>query len=364
MIPLHDLKRENLVIGGVVRDVFHRVQENGWFILGKELTAFEREFASYIGSSYCIGVNSGSDALVLALRAAGVTKGDEVILPSHTFIATADAVVRNGATPVFADITPETYCLDTSSIAKLISPRTRAILPVHLYGHPVDMAPLLEVANEHEIIIIEDACQAHGSEYRGKKLGSIGIIGCFSFYPGKNLGAYGDAGCVVTNDKYLCERIQMLRNYGQREKYIHECIGMNSRMDEIQAAILRVKLGHLDHWNNMRKHVAHLYDEFLAESDIILPVEQSYAKHVYHLYVIRTKKRGRLRSYLIKKGIETGIHYPLPIHKQPSYKRKGTFPALPVTEQICKEILSLPMSPWLDEELTQYIVEGVISCLS
>jgi dTDP-4-amino-4,6-dideoxygalactose transaminase len=362
MIPLNDLKRDYYAIGGAVRDALHRVQERGQFILGEELAGFEREFAAYTGSSYCIGVNSGSDALLLALQVLGVTKGDEVILPSHTFIATADAVIRNGATPVFADIDPATYCLDISSISKLISPRTRVILTVHLYGHPVDMAPIVEVARENDITVVEDSCQAHGSEYKGKKVGSIGSIGCFSFYPGKNLGAYGDAGCMVTNNKHLCERMQLLRNYGGKKKYVYKCTGMNSRMDEIQAAVLRVKLAHLDYWNNNRRHIAHLYENFLDGCNIIRPVERSYAKHVYHLYVVRTTKRDKLRSNLKKKGIETGIHYPIPVHKQYSY-RKGNYPPLPITEKFCKEILSLPMNPWMDDDTVRFISEVVVSCL-
>jgi len=362
-IPLNDLKREYSAIGGAVREAVHRVQESGWFILGEELKEFERQFASYVGSQYCIGVNSGSDALVLALHAAGIAKGDEVILPSHTFIATADAVIRNGATPVFVDIDPETYCMDGTSIARLITPRTRALLPVHLYGHPVDMAPLVEVANDHSIVVIEDACQAHGSEYHGKKTGSIGTIGCFSFYPGKNIGAYGDAGCMVTNDQNLCDRMRMLRNYGQKEKYFSECLGMNSRMDEIQAAVLRVKLDHLDQWNNRRRYLAGLYNEFFLEWDIETPVERSYAHHVYHLYVVRTKKRDIVRSGLEKQGIETGIHYPVPVHKQPSYAQKGLVPTLPTTEKICREIVSIPINPWMDEDTVRFIVERTAACL-
>ncbi len=363
MIPLNDLKREYLAIGKAVRCAMDRVQENGWFVLGEELREFERQFAGYVGTRYCIGVNSGSDALVLALRAIGVTKGDEVILPSHTFIATANSVVLNSATPVFIDIDPETNCMDVDSIAGLITPQTKVILPVHLYGHPADMAPLIEVAGEHGIVVIEDACQAHGAEYSGKKAGSIGSIGCFSFYPGKNIGAYGDAGCLVTNDQEISERLRMLRNYGQKEKYISNCTGMNSRMDEIQAAILRVKLDYLDQWNDRRRKIAGLYNKLFQMSDIKTPVERSYARHVYHLYVVRTKRRDMVRSCLETQGIETGIHYPIPIHKQPVFNMHGLVSTLPVTERICREIVSLPMNPWLDEETVNFIAERTAACL-
>jgi dTDP-4-amino-4,6-dideoxygalactose transaminase len=363
-VPLNDLKREYAAIGGVVRDAVHRVQERGWFVLGEEVKEFEREFAGYIGSRHCIGVNSGSDALVLALKVTGILPGDEVILPSHTFVATADAVVRNGAIPIFADIDPETYCIDTQAIRKIVTPRTRVILPVHLYGHPADMAPILEIAEEHSLSVIEDACQAHGAEYRDKKAGSIGSIGCFSFYPGKNIGAYGDAGCLVTDDPNLSDRLMMLRNYGQKEKYVSECIGINSRMDEIQAAILRVKLDHLDQWNNRRREIARVYNEIFSGSLIETPVERSYARHVYHLYIVRTTRRDMMRHLLEIQGIETGIHYPVPVHKQPVYRNiLGSVFSLPKTEKICNQILSLPMNPWLDEETVQFIAEQTIACL-
>jgi dTDP-4-amino-4,6-dideoxygalactose transaminase len=362
-IPLNDLKREYSAIGGEVREAIHRVQESGWFILGEELREFEGEFARYIGSKHCIGVNSGSDALVLALQAAGVNPGDEVILPSHTFIATADAVLRNGAVPVFADIDPETYCIDPDAISRAITWRTRAILPVHIYGHPADMGPLMEVAEEHGIVVIEDACQAHGAEYHGKKAGSIGSIGCFSFYPGKNIGAYGDAGCLITDDPDLSNRLRMLRNYGQKEKYLSECLGMNSRMDEIQAAVLRVKLAYLDQWNNRRRHLARVYNESFLNCDILPPAERSYSRHVYHLYVVQTSKRDMICSHLGKQGIETGIHYPVPIHKQSSYSLKCNTKELPVTEKICREIVSLPLNPWIDDETVHFIAEQAAACL-
>jgi len=363
MISLVDLKKENQEIGEEIRNAFRWVQERGQYVLGDELSKFEEEYAGYIGTTCCIGVNSGSDALILALKAIGISPRDEVILPSHTFIATADAVVRNGAIPVFADIDPQTYCLDFNSVTGMITPRTRALIPVHLYGHPADMAPLQELAEEHAFPIIEDACQAHGAEYRSKKTGGIGDIGCFSFYPGKNLGAYGDAGCIVTNDKEIAERIRMLRNYGQRKKYEHICIGMNSRMDEIQAAVLRVKLRYLDQWNGRRRKLAKVYNELLERDNLIKPVEMSYAHHVYHQYVVRVKNRDGLFRSLREHNIEAGIHYPVPVHQQPAYKGKGLMAGLPITEIITKEILSLPIHPWMEEEALLYIAETMKKCL-
>lgn len=363
MIPLVDLKRENQEVGEEIRAAFRQVQERGWFVLGHELKNFEEDYARYIGVSHCLGVNSGSDALILALKAIGINPGDEIILPSHTFIATADAVVRNGAKPVFADIDPQTYCLDPDAVAGMVTARTRAIIPVHLYGHPADMTPLQELAEKHALPIIEDACQAHGSEYLSKKTGSMGFIGCFSFYPGKNLGAYGDAGCIVTNDKETVEKIRMLRNYGQKEKYFHACIGMNSRMDEIQAAVLRVKLSYLDRWNERRRHIAALYNELLEGYDLIRPVERPYARHVFHQYVIRVKNRDNLFRSLWEHGIEAGIHYPVPVHQQPSYRGKWVISRLSVTEMISKEILSLPLHPWMDDGSLLYITETMKKCL-
>ncbi|MCE5298672.1 MAG: DegT/DnrJ/EryC1/StrS family aminotransferase [Methanoregulaceae archaeon] len=363
MISFIDLKKESQEISEEIRAAFRCVQERGWYVLGDELLAFEKDYAQYTGTQFCIGVNSGSDALVLALKAIGISPGDEVILPSHTFVATADAVVRNGAIPVFADIDPETYCIDPNAVASMVTPRTKAIIPVHLYGHPADMDPLIKIADEHNIHLIEDACQAHGSEYRSRKAGSMGIIGCFSFYPGKNLGAYGDAGCIVTSDKKIDEKIRMERNYGQKTKYQHTCIGMNSRMDEIQAAVLRVKLKYLDRWNEKRRRFASLYDDLLAGCSVIRPIEREYARHVYHLYVIRSKKRDILNSYLKKKGIETGIHYPIPVHQQKAYRGRGYYKDLKVTESVSGEVLSLPLHPWMDDEEVRYIAQMIKKCL-
>ena len=368
MIPFVDLKREYAEIKGEINNVIQRVLERQWFILGEELERFEKEFAKYIGVKHAIGVNSGSDALYLAIKALSIGKGSEVITVSHTFISTVDAIIRNGAKPVFVDIDPETYTIDVNQIEKKITKGTKAIIPVHLYGHPADMDPIMEIAEKYGLYVIEDACQAHGAEYKGRKAGSIGYIGCFSFYPVKNLGAYGDAGMVVTNNEELAEKLRMLRNYGSPKKYHHDYTGVNSRLDEIQAAILRVKLRHLDEWNEKRRKIAKLYNELLEDSDVITPIEKEWAKHVYHLYVIRHRERNKLQRHLAENGIQTQIHYPIPVHKQRAYLNLGHTARLPVTEKICKEILSLPMHPWLKEEEIEYISEiikefqGVNSC--
>lgn len=350
MISFVGLQREFHAIEKEINDAIYRVLDRQWFILGEEIKNFENEFSKYIGTKYGIGVNSGSDALFLAIKALGIGNGDEIITTSHTFISTADAIIRNGAKPIFVDIDSETYTIDVTQIENKITKRTKAIIPVHLYGHPVDMNPLMEIAEKYNLFVIEDACQAHGAEYNGKKAGSIGDIGCFSFYPTKNLGAYGDGGILVTNDDDLAIKLSMLRNYGSIKKYHHEFIGINSRLDEIQAAILRIKLRYLDVWNEKRRKIAKLYNEFLVENtNIRTPIEREYAKHVYHLYVARCKDRDKLMLHLKKNSIQVQIHYPIPIHKQKAYQTLGYNTHLPVTEKMCKEILSLPMHPWLKE---------------
>lgn len=346
MILLQDFKREFAEIGKEVSEAIQAVLESGWFILGQEGEKFEEEFSKYVGTKFGVGVNSGSDALYLAIKALGIHEGDEVLTVSHTMISTVDAITRNGAKPVFVDIDPATYVMETSDLKAKLSNRTRAILPVHLYGHPVNMDPLMEIAREHNLDIIEDACQAHGAEYKTRKVGNIGTVGCFSFYPTKNLGAYGDAGMVVTNDEELSDKLKKMRNYGQSKKNYHDFVGVNSRLDEMQAAILRTKLPYLDEWNKKRKKLAGIYNELLEGVSAIKPVEKEYAKHVYHLYVIRSKKRDKLQQYLLKKGVQTLVHYPIPIHLQKAY---ATNDKLPITEEICGEILSLPMNPWLKE---------------
>ncbi len=302
MIQFIDFKRELAEIGEKVADAMLTTQKSGVFVLGENVEQFEKEFSSYVGARFGIGVNSGSDALFLAVKALGISKNDEVITVSHTMSSTVDAISRNGAKPVFVDIEPDTFTMDVSKIETKISNRTRAIIPVHLYGHPVDMDPLLKIAEKHNVPVIEDACQAHGSTYRNKQVGNIGDIGCFSFYPTKNLGAYGDAGMITTNNKELAEKLAKMRNYGQSTRYSHDFVGVNSRLDEIQAAILRVKLLKLDEWNERRRKTAKLYSDLLEDTNITTPIEREYAKHVYHLYVITHNERDKLQNYLLKKG--------------------------------------------------------------
>jgi dTDP-4-amino-4,6-dideoxygalactose transaminase len=359
MIKFVDLAREYSQIRKEVMVAIQRVLDRQTFILGQETEMFEHEFSKYVGTEYGIGVNSGSDALFLAVRALGVGRDDEVVTVSHTFISTVDAITRNEARPVLVDIDPESCTLDVSQLENAISSKTRAIVPVHLYGHPADMDPVLEVAEKHGLYVIEDASQAHGAQYKGKKVGALGDLGCFSFYPSKNLGGYGDSGMIVTEDRELAEKLRMLRNYGQPKKYHHEMVGVNSRMDEIQAAILRVKLKRLDNWNENRRLAARLYNELLSRSGVVTPIERYYAKHVYHLYVIRSNKREELQSHLSAKGIQTQVHYPVPVHRQKPYLDSASEVSLPVTERICNEVLSLPMHPWLTEDEVSSIVKAI-----
>jgi len=359
-IPFVDLKRQYGYIREEAESKVREVLENGQYILGKEVENFEKEFAKYCGVKYAIGVASGTDALVISLKALGIGLGDEAITVPNTFIATVDAIARNGATPVFCDVNPDTYNIDISQIEDKITNKTKAILVVHLYGQPAEMNSIKKIADEFGLYIVEDACQAHGAEYLGRKTGSLGDIACFSFYPSKNLGACGDGGIIVTNSKELAEKARMLRNYGQKTKYYHDVVGFNSRLDEIQAAILRVKLKYLDKWNNMRRKWAKLYNELLENSSVVTPVEAKYAKHVYHLYVIRSKGRNELQQFLSRKGISTGIHYPIPIHLQRAYSylgyKEGDFP---ITEKFAREILSLPMFPELEEDEVVYVCDQI-----
>lgn len=347
MVLLTDLKKEYLSISKELNSNIQKVLNSGFYVLGEEVKKFEEDFSKYIGTSHAVGVNSGSDALFLAVKSAGIGRGDEVITVSHTFTSTVDAIVRNGAKPVFIDINPETYCIDVSKIEEKITKKTKAILPVHLYGHPADMDPICKLKEEYGLYIIEDACQAHGAEYKGKKAGSIGDMACFSFYPTKNLGAYGDGGAVVTDNEELNEKLTQMRNYGQSEKYHHEFVGVNSRLDELQAVILRTKLKHLDMWIESRRKNAGIYNELLQDTNLVLPVEKPFSKHAYHLYVIRGNKRGYLRKKLWENRIQAQIHYPVPVHRQNAYLNLNNF-SLPVTDDICNEILSLPLHPWMD----------------
>lgn len=349
MVLLTDLKKEYISISEELNLNIRRVLNSGFYVLGEEVKKFEENFSKYTGTNHAVGVNSGSDALFLALKSIGVGKGDEVITVSHTFISTVDAISRSGAKPVFVDINQDTYCMDVLKIEEKITEKTKAILPVHLYGHPADMDPICKLKEDYGLYVIEDACQAHGAEYNGKKAGSIGDMGCFSFYPTKNLGAYGDGGAVVTDNEEIKEKLIQMRNYGQSEKYHHDFIGVNSRLDELQAVILQTKLKHLDKWIECRRKNAEIYNRLLQDSDVILPVEKRFAKHAYHLYVIKSKNRDYLKKKLLQNDIHAQIHYPIPVHKQKAYLNFNDF-KLETTDKICSEILSLPLHPWMDYE--------------
>jgi len=351
MIHFFDLKEQYEKIKDEIDGVIINVLKKGNFILGKEVENLEKELADYCNTEFAVGVSSGTSALFLALKSLGIKEGDEVITVPNTFIATAYAISYTGAKPVFVDIEDDTFNIDVTKIEEKITDKTKAILPVHLYGHPADMEPILETAADYNLKVIGDAAQSLGSEYKGKKIGSLGDVVALSFYPTKPLGAYGDAGMIVTNDKKIAEKIRLLRNYGQKTKYNHTIIGFNSRLDEIQAAIMRVKLNKLNKWNDLRRKNAKLYNKLLKKTNVITPVEKQYAKHVYYLYVIKSSQRNKLQEWLKSKKIETMIHYPIPIHLQDAYKglgyKKGDFP---ITEKICDEILSLPMFPELKSE--------------
>jgi len=360
VVPFVDLKAQYRSIKPEIDAAIARVLESSQFVLGEEVAAFEVEFAAYCQAHYAIGVNSGTSALHLALLAAGVGPGDEVITVPFTFVATAAAIVYTGARPVFVDIEPRTFTIDVSQIERAITPATKASLPVHLYGQPADMDPILEIAKRHGLAVIEDACQAHGAQYKGKRVGAIGRAGAFSFYPSKNLGAYGDAGLMVTDDEWLAGEVRVLRNYGQRQKYHHLIRGYNQRMDTLQAAVLRVKLGYLDAWLRARREHAQRYSQRLAAAPVITPGEPGFARSVYHLYVIRVERRDELAAWLRKRGIETGIHYPIPIHLQPAHGDldygKGSFP---VSESHADQILSLPMYAELSDDAIDAVATAI-----
>jgi dTDP-4-amino-4,6-dideoxygalactose transaminase len=358
-IPLVDLKKQYQDIKEEIMTEVGQVLDGMQLFLGKNVQTVEANFAAYCGTAYGIGVGSGTEALHIALLGCGIGPGDEVITVSNTFIATVEAIILTGATPVFVDIDPENFNMDATQIEAAITDRTRAIIPVHMYGQPANMEPVLKLAKAYNLKVIEDSCQAHGSEYRGKRTGSLGDVGCFSFYFTKNLGAYGEAGMITTSDPGIAERCRMLRDHGQNAKYYHSLMGVNGRLDEIQAAILKVKLPHLDEWIEKRRSVARAYGNELP-SQLIKPAEMPWAKHVYHLYVVRTPERNRLKEWLESKGIGAGMHYPVPVHMQEAWRRYGGKEySLPVTEKITSEILSLPMYPELSEEEVDYICECI-----
>jgi len=364
-VPFVDLAAQYSTIADEINETTSRIIQKADFILGREVRLFEEEFAAFSEARYAVGVDSGTSALELALRAYDIGPGDEVITAANSFIASALAISHAGATPVLVDVDPFTHTIDVTGIERAITSRTKAILPVHLYGHPAHMDPIRQLAEQHGLIVIEDACQAHGARYKGRRAGSLGHAAAFSFYPGKNLGAYGDGGMVVTNDADIRKRLEMLRNYGQEEKYHHLTQGFNRRLDTLQAAVLRVKLKYLEKWNAARRWQAELYHRLLAGTALVLPSEAVGAQSVWHLYVIRTEHRDKLKEYLASRGIAAGIHYPVPIHLQPAYKnlgyKRGSFP---VTEQYAQRILSLPMYAELTPELIEYVSKTILTFLS
>jgi len=356
-VPFLDVGATYLELKEELDAAVSRVLSSGWYLLGAEIAAFEEEFAAHVGVKHCIGVGNGLDALHLALRAMNVGSGDEVIVPSNTYIATWLAVNYAGATPVPVEPDLRTYNLDPALIEAAITPRTRAILPVHLYGQPANMDPICEIAQRYGLWVLEDAAQAQGARYRGRRVGSIGHAAGWSFYPAKNLGAFGDAGAVTTNDDGLADRLRELRNYGSKVKYVNEERGFNSRLDEIQAAVLRVKLRHLDSWNDRRRRIAAQYLDLLHQTDLVLPWVETWADPVWHLFVVRSQQRDQLMRRLQEAGIGVLIHYPIPPHLQAAYRDldrpRGSFP---VSEMIHQEVLSLPIGPHLDEAQAASVV--------
>jgi dTDP-4-amino-4,6-dideoxygalactose transaminase len=352
-------RRELECIGDEIHAALDRVLQSGRFIGGPEVESFERAFSASTVSRFAVSVNSGSDALFLAVQSEGVGAGDEVITVGMTFVSTADAIVRNGATPVFVDVREDTLCMDPDRVEAAVTGKTRAIVPVHLFGQPADMDPIIEIADRLGLSVIEDACQAHGASYRGCMAGSIGRMGCFSFYPTKNLGAYGDTGIVVTDVERLAVRLRAGANYGMETRDVEEFVGINSRMDAFQAAVLGVKLPHLDAWNARRREIAALYDGLLSEA-VVKPTEAENTTRVYHQYVIRSERRDEIRALLAENGWEALVHYPRPVHLQKAYRDLGVDAGLPVTEEATRKVLSLPLDQWMtDEEVGD--VAGIVN---
>lgn len=375
LVPQNDLKASYLAHQREIDDAIRQVLDSGWYILGKQVAAFEQEFADYLGAAHCIGVANGTDALTLALRTCGVGAGDAVITVSHTAVATVAAIELAGALPVLVDIDPVTFTISPQAIEDTVKSyqgdaKIKAIIAVHLYGHPAEMAAITELARRFDLRVIEDCAQAHGALRRvgvgHQKVGTFGDIAAFSFYPTKNLGALGDGGAVVTNDAGLAERVRLLREYGWKERYVSEIAGMNSRLDEMQAAILRVKLKHLDEENERRRQIARVYDEKLAAAPLQLPAPQHNVSHVYHQYVLRAAERDLLKESLKERGIGTLIHYPVPVHQQPAYRNRVLVGGggLPETERAARSVLSLPMFPQLTSEQVEYVCQAIIDLLN
>ena len=359
-IPLVGLYDQYQIIKPEIDEAIQGIINRSAFVGGEDVRRFEEEFAEYCEAKACVGVGNGTDAIYLTLRAMGVGDGDEVITVAHTFIATSEAISMTGARPVFIDINEATMLMDPALIEPAITPRTKAIIPVHLYGQPCDMDAIMVIAERHGLKVIEDAAQAHGARWRGRRVGSIGDASCFSFYPGKNLGAFGDAGAVVSNDTDLIERIRMLANHGRLEKYTHKMEGVNSRLDAMQAAILRVKLRHLEQWNESRRRHADFYCESFSGGVMQLPVVHEHAEPVWHLFVVRVADREALQTLLKNAGIATGVHYPVPLHQQPAYEKHDAGKhELPVTERVAAQVVSLPMYPELTDSQLERIVNAV-----
>jgi dTDP-4-amino-4,6-dideoxygalactose transaminase len=360
-VPFLDLEAHHSPLRAEFDEAIRAVIDQNAFAGGPVVSEFEGEFAAFCDSRFAIGLGSGTEALWLSLLACGIGSGDEVITVPSTFMATAEAITYAGATPVFVDVDDRTYTMDPAQLEQALTPRTKAIVPVHLFGQAADMDPILAFGRQHGLYVVEDAAQAHGTLYKGQKAGSIGDLGCFSFYPGKNLGAFGEAGAVVTNDQRLDEKIRILRDHGQVRKYHHTMVGWNCRMDGIQAAVLRVKLRHLDHNNQSRRRHAKQYNHSLAElEELTTPYEAAYGQHVYHIYAVRVSGRDEVMRSLEEKGIGCGIHYPVPVHLQKAYRGLGHAPgAFPVSERTATEFLSLPMFPELTEKQIQLVTDAV-----
>ena len=359
-VPFGDLKGRVASLRPEIDAALARVLDSGWFVLGPEVEALERELAGAFGARDSVTVANGTEAIQLALEGLGVGAGDEVITSPLTAAFTALAVQRTGARPVFADLDPATLNVAPAAVERAVTPRTRALLPVHLYGHPADLDPLLETARQHSLALVEDACQAHGARYKGRPVGALAGVGALSFYPTKNLGALGDGGAVLMNDPELAARVRRLRNGGQSDRYRHEVAGINSRLDEVQAAVLRVGLRRLDAWTERRRALAALYQAELEGSSVVLPSEQPYAKAVYHLYVVRHPRRDALAAALGERGIDTLVHYPIPLHLQPAFAALGGKPGdLPVAEAAAREVLSLPMHPELTDDQVRAVAAAV-----
>jgi dTDP-4-amino-4,6-dideoxygalactose transaminase len=362
VIPYADLRSQYRAIKPEIDAAVLRVLDSTQFILGEEVAAFEQEFASYCRTGDAIGVNSGTSALHLALLAAGVGPGDEVITVPFTFVATAAAIVYAGAKPVFVDIDPETYTMAPSEIERAITPRTKAIMPVHLYGHPADMDSIVDIAKRRGLVVIEDAAQAHGAEYKGRRCGSMSVMAAFSFYPGKNLGAYGEGGAVVTSDPALAKKIRVMRSWGEERRYEHSVKGFNYRMDGIQGAILRVKLRHLEAWTEARRARAADYARAFDGTGIATPIERPQCRHVYHVYAVRLANRDATREALQSAGIQTGVHYPIPVHLQPAHADLGYVAGdFPISESAASQVLSLPLFPEMTSEQVQAVAAAVLA---